>query len=209
VRYYPVFLNLEGKRCIVIGGGEVAERKVLALLDAGATVTVVSPELTERLAGLKSAGQIEHIQKRYQDSDLKGAFIVIAATSDMDVNRKVAGDAGNIPVNVVDVPALSTFIVPSVVKRGKLTIAVSTSGASPALSRSIREELEDLYMEEVGGLLQHLAEIRKTLAESDISREKRAVILKRLGSREVLHILRAEGLQGALRHIQDMLDYSS
>ncbi|GMT48169.1 MAG: precorrin-2 dehydrogenase [bacterium] len=208
MRYYPVFLNIEGKRCIVIGGGEVAERKVLALLDAGATVTVISPELTERLAGLKRAGQIEHTPREYQDGDLKGAFIVIAATSDMDVNRKVAGDAGNIPVNVVDVPELSTFIVPSVIKRGKLTIAVSTSGASPALSGSIREELEDLYMEEVGGLLQHLAEIRKTLKESDISREKRTVILKRLGSREVLHVLRAEGLQGALRHIQDILDHS-
>ncbi|VAX28076.1 Siroheme synthase / Precorrin-2 oxidase [hydrothermal vent metagenome] len=208
MRYYPVFLNLEGKRCIVIGGGTIAERKVLALLDAGAAVTVISPELTERLAGLKRAGQIEHTPRGYQDGDLKGAFIVIAATSDMDVNRKVAGDAGNIPVNVVDVPALCTFIVPSVIKRGKLTIAVSTSGASPALSGSIREELEDLYMEEVGGLLQHLAEIRKTLTESDIPPEKRTVILKRLGSREVLHILRAEGLQGALRHIQDMVDHS-
>ncbi len=205
MKYYPVFLNPEGKGCVVIGGGKVAERKVLALLDAGASVTVVSPELTERLAGLKRAGQIEHTQRRYHDGDLQGAFIVIAATSDMDVNRKVAGDAGNIPVNVVDVPALSTFIVPSVIKRGKLTIAVSTSGASPALSRSIREELEDLYTEEVGGLLQHLAEIRKTLTESDIPPEKRAVILKKIGSREVLQIVRVEGPQGALRHIQDLL----
>ncbi len=208
MRYYPVFLNPEGKRCIIIGGGEVAERKVLTLLDAGAAVTVISPELTERLAGLKRAGQIEHIERRYQEGDLTGAFIVIASTSDMDVNRKVSGDAGNIPVNVVDVPALCTFIVPSVIKRGKLTIAVSTSGASPALSRSIREELEDLYTEEVGDILQHLAEIRKTLTESDIAPEKRAVILKRLGSREVLKILREEGLDRALRHIQDMLDHS-
>ncbi|HDH02543.1 MAG TPA: bifunctional precorrin-2 dehydrogenase/sirohydrochlorin ferrochelatase, partial [Nitrospirae bacterium] len=156
----------------------------------------------------KRAGQIEHIERRYQEGDLTGAFIVIASTSDMDVNRKVSGDAGNIPVNVVDVPALCTFIVPSVIKRGKLTIAVSTSGASPALSRSIREELEDLYTEEVGDILQHLAEIRKTLTESDIAPEKRAVILKRLGSREVLKILREEGLDRALRHIQDMLDHS-
>ncbi len=208
MRYYPVFLNLEGKKCIVIGGGKVAERKVFALLNADASVTVVSPELTERLAGLKRAGQIEHTQRRYQDGDLKGAFIVIAATYDMDVNRKVSGDAGNIPVNVVDVPALCTFTVPSVIKRGKLTIAVSTSGASPALSRSIREELEDLYTEEVGGLLQHLARIRRTLTESEIPLEKRADILKSLGSREVLQILRAEGPQGALRHIQAMLDHS-
>jgi len=208
VRYYPVFLNLEGKRCIVIGGGEVAERKVLALLDAGAAVTVVSPELTERLAGLKRAGQIVHIQRRYQEGDLAGAFIVIAATSDMDVNRKVSGDAGNIPVNIVDVPVLCTFIVPSVVRRGELTIAVSTSGASPALSRSIREELEDLYTEEIGGLLQHIAEIRKTITESDLPPEKRAAILKRLGSRKVLELLRAEGPERALRHIQDLLDHS-
>ncbi|MEC4686113.1 MAG: bifunctional precorrin-2 dehydrogenase/sirohydrochlorin ferrochelatase [Nitrospirota bacterium] len=208
MRYYPVFLNLEGKRCIVIGGGEVAERKVLTLLEAGASVTVISPELTERLAGLKRAGQIEHIQRRYQEGDLTGAFIVIAATSAMDVNRKVSGDAGNIPVNVVDVPDLCTFIVPSVVKRGELTIAVSTSGASPALSRSIREELEDLYTKEAGDLLQHIAGIRKTLMESDIPPEKRAVILKRLGSREVLQILREEGPEGALRHIQDILDHS-
>ncbi len=208
MRYYPVFLNLEGKSCIVIGGGEVAERKVLALLDAGAAVTVISPELTERLAGLKREGRIAHTQRRYQEGDLTGAFIVIAATSDMDVNRKVSGDAGNIPVNVVDVPALCTFIVPSVVRRGELAMAVSTSGASPALSRSIRKELEDLYPEETGVLLQHLARTRKTLMGSDVPIEKRAAILKRLGSREVLKILREKGLDGALRHIQDMLDHS-
>jgi len=206
VRYYPVFLNLQGKRCVVIGGGEVAERKVLALLDAGAAVTVISPELTERLAGLKRAGRIEHAERRYQDGDLDGAFVVIAATSDMDVNRKVSKEAGNIPVNVVDVPDLCTFIVPSVIKRGDLTIAVSTSGASPALSRSIREELEEFYTEEFGVFLQYLAGVRRTVTGADIPPEKRTVILKRLGSREVLQILRTEGLQEALRHVQDILD---
>ncbi|NOZ25181.1 MAG: bifunctional precorrin-2 dehydrogenase/sirohydrochlorin ferrochelatase [Nitrospirae bacterium] len=205
MRYYPVFLDLRGRRCIVIGGGDVAERKVLALLDAGAEVTVISPELTAGLDGLKRAGRIEHAERRYQDGDLEGAFIVIAATSDMEVNRKVSRDAGNIPVNVVDVPDLCTFIVPSVVRRGDLTIAVSTSGASPALSRSIREEMEGLYTEDFSILVRHLARIRKALTGTDMPPERRTHVLKRLGSREVLRILRTEGPEAALRHVEDTL----
>ena len=206
MRYYPVFLNLEGKRCVVVGGGDVAERKVLALLDSGASVTVISPELTERLYDLKFAGRIEHLQRDYREGDLKGAFIVIAATSEMDVNRKVSGDAEGIPVNVVDTPELCSFIVPSVLRRGPLTIAVSTSGTSPALSRSIREELEALYTEEVGTLLEHIVRIRKELMGSDLSPEKRTAILKSLGSRETLRILRQKGIDETRRYIQDLLE---
>ncbi len=208
MKYYPAFLRLEGRRCVVVGGGDVAERKVFALLEAGALVTVISPVLTERLSGLKEEGRIEHIGRSYEEGDLEGAAVIIAATGDMGVNRKVSRDAGSTPVNVVDVPELCTFIVPSVVRRGALTVAVSTSGVSPALARSIREELEGLFPDATGPFLDHLRAVRKEVLESDLPPPRRSDLLKRIGGREVLRILRTEGLEAAVRHVRDLLAQS-
>ncbi len=205
MRYYPVFLNLKDKRTIVIGGGDVAERKVLSLIRAGASVTVVSPTLTDKLSSLKDREVIEHIGREYREGDLEGAFLVIAATSDMKVNQKVFADAGNIPVNVVDVPDLCSFIVPSVVERGPLTIAVSTSGISPALSKTIRKELEDIYPEGLVEFLEHLSRIRDDLKRSGLPEDERTGILKSLGSRKVLEILREEGAEGAIDYLKEIL----
>lgn len=147
--YYPLFLELEGRKVVVVGGGAVAERKVISLLPYGAEVTVVSPRLTAALANLKGSGTIMHLQRAYADGDLRGAVLAIGAASDSaergkDVNRVVHCEALRlgIPVNVVDDPENSTFITPSIVKRGLITVGVSTSGASPTLARSIREGIE-------------------------------------------------------------------
>ena len=143
-KHYPVFLTVEGRRCVVIGGGTIAERKVEGLLDAGAEVTVVTPECTSRVQALADAGAIALRERTYAPGDLEGAFIAIAATDDSEVNEAVSREARerNVPLNVVDVTHLCTFIAPSIVRRGPVTLAMSTGGLAPALARKLRESLE-------------------------------------------------------------------
>ncbi|MBI4685532.1 MAG: bifunctional precorrin-2 dehydrogenase/sirohydrochlorin ferrochelatase [Nitrospirae bacterium] len=158
--YYPVFLNLEGKKCVVIGGGKVAERKVLSLLKAGAEVTVISPECTKNLSRKAISGDIKCIDRKYKQGDLKNAFLVVAATDDNEINEKVFEESAHL-INVVDMPLLCNFIVPSVVRRGPLTIAISTSGISPSLAKTIRKELERLYVPGFAKSLNKLRQVRR------------------------------------------------
>lgn len=142
-RYYPVFLSLQDRPCVVVGGGRVAEQKVRPLLESQAPVTVVSPEVTPGLRELAQQGAIEWSERAYQEGDLAGAFIAFAATGDAAVNRQVAAEAQaqRVPANVADAPSLGQFIVPSIVRRGEVIVAISTGGASPALARKLKEEL--------------------------------------------------------------------
>jgi precorrin-2 dehydrogenase/sirohydrochlorin ferrochelatase len=191
--YYPAFIDLGGKPCVVVGGGRVAERKVSALLEAGAGVTVVTPALTRGLSGKSSAGEIGHRARRFRPSDLRGVFLVIAATDSEEENRRIsqaAGEAGVPLVNVVDMPEHCGFIVPATVKRGPLTIAVSTSGASPAMARAIREELQESYGPAFGKYLGVLRKERaRALREMEDPKERER-FLKSLVSGEVLDALR-------------------
>ena len=142
--YYPVFLDIRGRRCVVIGGGELGEEKVDRLVDYGADTVVIAPQLTENLTGMAGRGEITWIDRGYRDGDLEGAFIAIVAdTSDSEVNEAVSAEARerNVPLNVNDVTHLCTWIAPAVVKRGEVIVAASTGGASPALARKLREEL--------------------------------------------------------------------
>ncbi|MDI6890555.1 MAG: bifunctional precorrin-2 dehydrogenase/sirohydrochlorin ferrochelatase [Thermodesulfovibrionales bacterium] len=193
-KYYPAFLNLKGKRAVVIGGGKVAERKVLTLLKAGADITVISPELTKRIERGKLKGMIKHIPRQYRKGDLKNAFLVIAATDSRDINKKVSKDASCL-VNVVDSPSLCNFIVPSVIKRGPLTIAVSTSGISPALSKSIRMELQKLYGPEFVDYVKSLGKIRQRAMKEIRYKKKRAEFLKGLASEGMIKMLRQKGFK--------------
>ena len=195
-RYYPVFLNLKGKKCVVVGGGRVAERKVLSLLESGADITVISPELTKRLRkesvkSLKRAkaskGNLRHISREYKKGDIRNAFLAIAATDSMETNKKVSADAPNL-INVVDAPSLCNFIAPSVVRRGPLTIAISTSGVSPSIAKAIRKELEKLYGPKFGRRLDSIKKIR-TKALSEIKdKKKRERFLKKLGAEAIKRI---------------------
>ena len=143
MRYYPLFLDITGRKCVVVGGGNVAERKVERLLDCGARVEVVGKSLTPLLAAWNGEGKVVHRDADYEDSCLVGAFLVIGATDDGAVNGRVATDARalGIPVNIVDDPARCDFILPSIVERGDLSIAVSTGGRSPALAKNSGESL--------------------------------------------------------------------
>jgi precorrin-2 dehydrogenase/sirohydrochlorin ferrochelatase len=192
--YYPAFLNLQGKKVVVVGGGKVAERKILALLRAGADITVVSPEITKRIAGENLKGSIKHIPRQYRKGDVKNTFLVIAATDSEESNKQVSEEAPCL-VNVVDTPSLCNFIVPSVIKRGQLTIAISTSGLSPALSRSIRKELEKLYSPEFAEYVKSLEKIRKMAMSKISDTKKRMEFLKSLASGKMVEMLREKGFK--------------
>jgi precorrin-2 dehydrogenase / sirohydrochlorin ferrochelatase len=142
--FYPVFLDLTGRLCVVVGGGVVAERRVESLLAAGAGVTVVSPELTSRLAALAGAGHIRWLARVYEPGDLEGAELAFTAADDPAVSPVVACEARERAVwlNTADDPEHCDFFLPGLVRRGVLTVAVGSSGASPALTRALREHLD-------------------------------------------------------------------
>jgi uroporphyrin-III C-methyltransferase/precorrin-2 dehydrogenase/sirohydrochlorin ferrochelatase len=151
---FPAFLDMREKPVVVVGGGEVAERKVKALLRCGAHVTVVAPEVTDRLAVLAHDGTLAHRVKRFDESDLHGARMVVAATDDAMVNENIgraATDLGLL-VNVADDPALSTFLMGAAVERGPVQVAISTSGTSPALARRLRARIEGAVPDGFGTL---------------------------------------------------------
>jgi siroheme synthase-like protein len=163
VALFPLFVELDGRPCVVIGGGAVAERKVEALLAAGALVTAVSPVLNEGLTALASSGRIAHVRRAYADGDLAGTALGFAATDDGAVNAAVAleGRARGVWVNAADDPAHCDAILPAVVRRGLVTVAVSTGGASPALARAVRERLERALPEAIGPLAEAAAAARR------------------------------------------------
>ncbi len=162
MKYYPVFLDICGKKCVVAGGGEVAARKVTRLLDCGAQVLVVSPQLTPELTALKAESAIEHVAAGYDIQFIEGAVLIIGATDDEKTNAAISSDARSrgIPVNIVDDPQKCDFILPSLVERGDLTLAIGTGGKSPALARYLREELESVYGMEYANLLNILGQLR-------------------------------------------------
>jgi precorrin-2 dehydrogenase len=169
--YYPIFLNLSGQRCLIIGGGTVAERKVVGLLEAGASITVVSPELTPMLKDLAQEKKIRHFMRDYRKGDLSGYRLAFVATDDAQVNRAVYEEAqeSNVFMNAADDPAHCDFILPSVLRRGELQVAVSSGASSPALSRSIREELENYFTQEYSILSEIVAEVRREMKEQGIA----------------------------------------
>jgi siroheme synthase-like protein len=168
--YYPVFLNIEHKKCVVIGGGSVAFRKVKVLREHGADVQVISPDLCPELKELRAQRKISVSSRQYMKGDLASAIIAVAATDDSHLNRKVAQEARRegILVNVVDDPKHSNFIVPSYLRRGDITIAISTGGKSPALARKIRARLEKDFGDEYTSLVLLISEVRSELKRSRI-----------------------------------------
>lgn len=142
--FYPVFLNLTERRCVIIGGGQIAEGKISKLLDSGAKIIVISPDATQGIRGFAERGQIELDLRKYQEGDLQGAFLAIAATNDRVVNQEIFEEAEKqgILLNAVDDMPRCSFIAPSIVEKGPVTVAISTGGASPALARKLREKME-------------------------------------------------------------------
>jgi len=197
--YYPVMLRVQDELCLVVGGGKVAARKVATLLEYGAAVRIVSPELAPPLRELVEQGRATWFPEPYSPEALAGAFLVVAATSDPAVNRQVAADSKRrgVPANIADAPELCSFVVPAVIRRGDLVIAVSTGGASPALARRIRAQLETQFDETYGVLLSALAAARDYVRQNVADPVRRKSVLTALGEADLLSVLQEEGT-GAL-----------
>jgi precorrin-2 dehydrogenase/sirohydrochlorin ferrochelatase len=180
-KFYPMLVDLTGKRCLVVGGGAVAERKVALLVESGAGVEVISPKATARLEWLASSRRIRLRRRPVRASDLLGAFLVVVATDDPKVNREVGGRvkrAGGL-VNVADDPAACSFLVPSVVRRGDLTVAISTGGGSPALAKKLRQRLEQIIGPEYEAFVTALRLLRERTRHTIADPEDRQRIYRR------------------------------
>jgi precorrin-2 dehydrogenase/sirohydrochlorin ferrochelatase len=207
VLYYPIFLKVENRSCLVVGGGEVGARKVETLLNSGASVGVVSPELSPWLERKVRAGAIELVGSHYDEHQLEGCFLVIAATDDLELNSRIAGDAEKrgLLCNVVDYPQEGNFILPSLVQRGALTVAISTSGKSPALARQLRQELEERFGEEYGEFLKIMGAVRARLLKESQDSEANKDKFNRLVQSELLAQVKLRNSTGVDHILQTVL----
>ena len=203
---YPAILLLEGRLAVVIGGGQVAQRKVRTLLDAGAKVRVVTDEVTKAIRGYADRGEIELVERRYERGDLAGSAAVVAATDDEEVNRSVFAEAteAGIPVNVVDNVSLCTFIAPSIVRRGDLVLAISTGGNAPALAVRIRERLEKEFGEEYARFLELMGELREQVTVPG-DQDDRARAWYRVIDSDVMDLVRTGELDRARERATELL----
>jgi precorrin-2 dehydrogenase / sirohydrochlorin ferrochelatase len=208
--YFPVLLDMSGKKAVVLGGGTVARRKIETLLECGAIVQVISKSLTHELQNLLERGEITHLATEFEERFITDAFVLIIATDDRDLNGRVSKIAKerNILVNTVDQPEECTFIVPSVIRRGDLIIAVSTSGKSPALAKKIRESLEELFGKEYGYFLNMMGRIRKDLLSSGISERDRSGIFHNLVDSSILDYMRTRDMTAVKAELEKMLNIS-
>lgn len=200
VKTYPICLiGLERRQAVVLGGGDVATRKVGELLEAGAHVTVISPSVTPELEALAKARRITIIGRPYRNGDLSEAFLAIAATDDPRVNQAIWQDAERqgCLVNVVDDPAHCHFITPAVIRRGDVTVTISTGGTSPALAKRLRERLETVVGPEYGELAALLAELRPELRSRYTQEKDRQEAAFRLVDSDLISIVMAQGIEEA------------
>ncbi len=205
--YYPVLIRLEGLTVLVVGGGRVAERKVESLLEAGAKVEIVARELTEGLQSLVKEGKIKHLGDFFCADFIDSAILVIAATSDKELNHRVseAASARKVLVNAVDQPEDCTFIVPSVMRRGDLIVAVSTSGKSPALSRKLRKLLNSSFGEGYERFLTLMGGLRRRVIGLGLTQEENSAIFHALVESDLLDALAAKDNARAVAILDDIL----
>lgn len=204
VSHFPIFLRLDGRSCLVVGGGEIASRKARSLLGAGADVCAVAPEFCADLERLGEEGRLRLRCSRYDSTDLDGAHIVIAATDDREVNARVSSEAQarRIPVNVVDDPDLCSFIVPAILDRSPVVVAVSTGGASPALARLLRTRLGAALPGGAGPLAEMLAAARQRVRDLIPEASDRAAFWERALAGEIAGL----GLSGRIDEARRLLD---
>lgn len=205
--YFSIMVRLQGRLCIIVGGGRVAERRAGSFLEAGARVRIISPLLTEALERLATSGKLEAQRRTYRTGDLAGAFAVCAATDSPEINAQVCeeAEASGLLVNAADEAGRGNFIVPASLRRGALQIAVSTAGASPAAARDICRDLDERYGDEYETYLDFLGEMRVLAKEHITDAGLRSAVLKRLAGPEVLIEVRGEDFEDYRRRLKETL----
>ncbi|OGW92649.1 MAG: hypothetical protein A3G36_01430 [Omnitrophica bacterium RIFCSPLOWO2_12_FULL_45_13] len=207
-RYYSINLVLKNKKCVVIGAGNVAERKARRLVECAARVSVISPAITPGLKAMAQNGRIILKNRNFNLSDLNGAYLVIAATTDRSVNAAVSSYCRrkNILVNVADSPEECSFILPSIIRRGDLTISISTGGSSPALSKKIRKDLEKMFGAEYAALLRIMKKIRPQARKKIKDPRSRKAFFKKTLQPETMNLLKQNKGRQVMRKLKDILD---
>jgi len=205
--YYPIFLDLNHQNVVVVGGGDVAERKIKNLLIYGCTIYISSPHLTPHLQQLVATKKIHHIPYESLDSYMDDTFMVIAATDDNEVNSKIASQAKKhgLLINTVDQPKDCNFIMPSIVKRGNLQIAISTAGKSPALAKKIRKNLESTFGPEYDSFVELLGIIRTKLLYQDQPSSTNKIIFQQLVDSNLLEMITHKNWDGMRATLKSIL----
>ena len=206
--FYPICLDLKAKPCVIVGGGRVAERKTLGLLSCGAQVSVISPVLTEELKRQHAEGKLRWIERGYRQGDLAQAFLVIAATDDEETQKQVYEEAvsNNLLLNVADVPQRCNFILPASVRRGDLTISISTAGKSPALARKLRQELEKRFGPEYRILVDILGAIRPEILASGLPQPENERMFKQLLHDDMEEWIKSKDRDSIEKHFRIVLE---
>ena len=206
--FYPVFLNLKNKRVVVIGGGEVAERKVESLLGTGASITVISPEVTPRLALLAQEKHIEFRRRAYAPGDCNGAALVLSATDDPEISRVIFHDAtkAGALVNTADQPGLCDFIMPAVVRRGDITIAISTGGTSPGLAARLRGAISEIIGPEYARLAELLSKARPEIRRKVPDEQERKALHYRILDSDIMNCLKRNDTASAERLLREIIE---
>ena len=206
MKYYPLFLDITDRRCVVVGGGEVAERKAGRLLDFGASVVVVAKTLTPGLETLKKEGKINHITADYDKALIDDAFLVFGATDRDDVNADISRDARGkgILVNIVDDPDKCDFVLPSLLMQGDLLVAVSTGGKSPALAKKLRGDMEQLFGTEYKTLLEVMGQLRERLVVKGRSSDENRRLFESVVHSDILKHIRDKSWDKVRKIIYDI-----
>jgi len=215
MKYYPINLDIRNKNCLVVGGGGVGRRKVATLLECGAIVTVVSLCSDDAVCALDAQRRITLKKKAYAESDLDGVFLVMGTTDDEDLNREIHADASrrNILCNIADRPEICDFILPAIVKRGDLSIAISTSGKSPAFAKHLKDQMEETVGDEYALFLELMGAIRKRLLKEAHEPEAHKHLFNDLISGGLLNMIKEEKTDEINRLLEKTLghgyDYES
>jgi siroheme synthase-like protein len=206
--FYPLFIEMQDRPVLIVGGGLVAERKVESLIEAGAAVTLVAPELTPQLQRLATSGSIEVRQREFKDADLDGALLVISATDDPATQERVAAAARarSIPVNTVDQPRLCDFIVPAIVRRGDVVLAISTSGKSPALAAALRAKLDSVITNDVARSARILGEVRSHVHSRFADPGRRKEVFEQIVESGILDWISECDDAAALKRVYDIIE---
>lgn len=207
-RYFPLLISIAGKKCVVIGGGKVALRKVVTLLEYGAAVVVVAPEITREIKSLAARDRILLRQRKVKKNDLRGAALIFAGTNDREVNSRIACWAAElgIPVNVVDKPEFCSFIMPAILRRGTLQIAVSTEGEFPGLAQKVRDRIAEVIPASYEVFLKLLARYRRMIIAAALDEKTKQRLISSLREKEIYELFQRKGKRATEKALAKLLD---